>query len=401
MLFFLVSCLSFLLLSQSFLKPHPTSKIESRMWTFPWIFRESLHGFFVLLGRKRKIFIRVFQVPKAFPSIKRILSARFEIVEEKEEEKEEISLLDLPDLALDCILEKLLPADLCSMAGVCSSLRESCKSDHLWEKHMKQKWGEVIGDAAHREWQCQIASKRAPKFLHCTAKRSKFQLFSGLLEFFGYKSEMMERKSDFRSSLPANSVMSCYLALETGKFWFPAQVFNREVQNGHVGFMLSCYDAQLSYGSTTDNFVARYPAQGRSMIEEGIEWNRIRAPSVDTPSNVLHISDSLDELKPGDHIEIQWRRNKEFPYGWWYGVVGHLESCGGHEFNCQCHISDTVILEFKQYTPGSRWRKTMISRKDHREVGNEADGFYGGIRKLYKKQEIAKWKQLWPNCTLE
>lgn len=31
-----------------------------------------------------------------------------------------------------------------------------------------------------------------------------------------------------------------------------------EVQNGHVGFMLSCYDAHLSYGSNTDDFVARF-----------------------------------------------------------------------------------------------------------------------------------------------
>lgn len=38
-------------------------------------------------------------------------------------------------------------------------------------------------------------------------------------------------------------------------------------------------------------------------------------PPVDTPSYELHISDSLFDLKPGDHIEIQWRRNKEFPYG--------------------------------------------------------------------------------------
>jgi len=55
------------------------------------------------------------------------------------------------------------------------------------------------------------------------------------------------------------------------------------------------------------------------------------------------------------------------------------------------------VLEFRQYTPGSRWRQTIINRKDHREVGNEADGFYGGIRKLCKAEEISKWKQLWPN----
>ncbi|KAL2226051.1 UNVERIFIED_CONTAM: F-box protein [Sesamum indicum] len=376
MLFFLVSCLSFLLLSQSFIKPHPTSEIEFRIWAFPRISFELFHRFSVLMGRKRKIFISVSQVPKAFPSIKRFLSARFENLNQVEEEKDGISLLDLPDLVLDCILEKLSPADLCSMAGVCSYLRETCASDHLWEKRLKQKWGGVIGEAAYKEWQCrQIASKMDPKFLHSTAKRSKFRLFSGPLEFLKHKSELKESsKSSSRCPLPPNSVMSCYLALESGKFWFPAQVFNRG--NGNVGFMLSCYDAQLSYDSIADNFVARYPAQGRSMIEEGIEWDRIRAPSVDTPANVLHISDCLHELKPDDHIEIQWTKNKEFPY-------------------------DTVILEFKQYSRESRWRKAMISRKDHREEGNEVDGFYGGIRKLYKKEEIRKWKHLWPNRTLE
>ncbi|KAI3446582.1 hypothetical protein Pfo_003247 [Paulownia fortunei] len=390
MLLFLISCFSFLLLSQSFLRPLPTSKTEIGMRTSPWFSGKEIQKFLVSLCSKRRFFISFFQVPKVFPSIKR-MSSKVEIVEEKEW----TSLLDLPDLALDCILGRLSPAGLCSMAGVCSSLRESCTSDHLWEKHMRKKWGGVIGDAACREWQCHIASKRAPKFLFNRTQKRRFRFLPNMLDFFWMK----ERNCDIRSSLPLNSVMSCYLALETGKFWFPAQVFNRE--NGHVGFMLSCDDAQLSYDSTTDNFVARYPAHGKQMIEGDIEWNRIRAPTVDTSANVLHISDCLDGIKPDDHVEIQWRRNKEFPYGWWYGVVGHLESCSGNESNCQCHISDTVILEFKQYKIGSRWRKTAISRKDHRETGNEADGFYGGIRKICKKEEIAKWKHLWPNCTLE
>lgn len=64
-------------------------------------------------------------------------------------------------------------------------------------------------------------------------------------------------------------------------------------------------------------------------------------------------------------------------------------------------LTDTVVLEFNQYTPGSRWRRTMINRKDHREEGNEADGFYGGIRKLYTEEEIAPWKCFWPTQILE
>ncbi|KNA03408.1 hypothetical protein SOVF_209500, partial [Spinacia oleracea] len=40
----------------------------------------------------------------------------------------------------------------------------------------------------------------------------------------------------------------------------------------------------------------------------------LRLP-VDTPPQDLHAPDFLNDLHPGDHIEIQWRRNKEFPYG--------------------------------------------------------------------------------------
>nr|AAC25939.1 unknown protein [Arabidopsis thaliana] len=42
----------------------------------------------------------------------------------------------------------------------------------------------------------------------------------------------------------------------------------------------------------------------------------------------------------------------------------------------------------------------MIMR-DHKEEGNEEDGFYGGIRKLNCKEEIAMWKRHWPCSILE
>jgi hypothetical protein len=43
----------------------------------------------------------------------------------------------------------------------------------------------------------------------------------------------------------------------------------------------------------------------------------------------------------------------------------------------------------------------LVNRKDHREEGNEGDGFYGGIRKLRSKNDISKWRQLWPADILE
>lgn len=64
-------------------------------------------------------------------------------------------------------------------------------------------------------------------------------------------------------------------------------------------------------------------------------------------------------------------------------------------------VADTLVLEFNQYTPGSRWRHTTVNRKDHREEGNEVDGFYGGIRKLNTEEEILTWRQLWPTETLD
>lgn len=332
------------------------------------------------------------------------------IVENMDQEKDggRVYLLDLPDLALECILERLSPSGLCNMAGVCTSMRERCTSDHFWDKHMKQKWGKLIGAAAYREWEVQhveaTTSRRNSLSDQTKKKGGVFHSLSGILPFYSWVirpklQSSRVKKTTTTTTLPVNSIMSLYLSLESGNFWFPAQVYNRE--NGNVGFMLSCYDAQLSYDSGTDTFQARYSPYGRRTIEEHIPWDRLRAAPLDTPPHMLHVSDCLHDLKPGDHIEIQWRRSKEFPYGWWYGVIGHFELCDGNENHCHCHYNDIVVLEFSQYSPGSRWRQMMINRKDHREEGNEADGFYGGIRKLYNVEEIAKWKLLWPNQVLE
>lgn len=312
------------------------------------------------------------------------------------------SLLDLPDLALECVLEKLDPSELRSMAGVCSSLRERCTSDYFWDRHLKQKWGRVMGPASYRKWQWFLNSKKNSDDSEGFGPQGLMKfIWRQVWPFSRCKSESDSIEAKLAGRLPVDSLMSWYLALETGKFWFPAQVYNRE--NGHVGFMLSCYDAEISYDSRTDTFQARYPPHGRRpvAIENGIQWERLRAAPMDTSPHDLHISDCLDDLRPGDHIEIQWRRNKEFPYGWWYGVVGHLETCNGNENYCQCHSSDFVVLEFNQYTIGSRWRCAAISRKDHREAGNEGDGFYGGVRKLYRDNEINTWKKLWPLDILE
>ncbi|KAJ8633284.1 hypothetical protein MRB53_026620 [Persea americana] len=396
MLFFLISCLSFLLLSKSLALKSILSCVNE-MILFTALFWRELTGLFVQLRSGSHYSASTQSRISSAMSFKKKILSKVENVEEDVN----FSILDLPELALECILEKLPPTGLCTMAGVCRSLRDRCRSDHLWERHLKNKWGSVVGHAAYREWKWFIASRKDSGASEGGQSKGWIASLSCVWPVSWLRLKMDSSSGNPRIRFPVNSIMSWYLSLESGKFWFPAQVYNRE--HGHVGFMLSCYDADLSYDSPTDSFHARYPPHGRRtmVIEEGVKWERLRAPPVETPAHELHISDCLNDLRPGDHIEIQWRRNKEFPYGWWYGVVGHLESCDENEHLCHCHNSDTVMLNFNHYTPGSRWRQTTVNRKNHREEGNETDGFYGGIRKLHNKEEIAVWKRLWPTEVLE
>lgn len=405
MLFFFITCCSFIIFfyKSLSLKPLPSWACEMRMLSL-WCWKD--FSLLSLLTESIKS-SRFFASEKMMSFKKRTLQISSKTVVHQNvnelsspSSSEIMSILDLPELVLECILEKLPPEGLCSMATVCSSLRDRCMSDHLWEKHMNQKWGRIIGPAAYREWQWHIATRK--DFCFNQAKPKGFFNYPSQLWLLSLvRSNLKNRRTKRKNYPPVDSVMSWYLALESGKFWFPAQVYNRE--NGHAGFMLSCYDAELSYNGKTDTFQARYPPHGNRAVavESSVTWDRLRAPPVDTPPHGLHISDCLSELHPGDHIEIQWRRNKKYPYGWWYGVVGHLETCDGNSNYCRCHESDTVVLEFNQYIPGSRWRTTTLSRKDHREGGNEADGFYGGIRNLQRNEEISTWQKLWPTEILE
>ncbi|KAJ8766788.1 hypothetical protein K2173_008342 [Erythroxylum novogranatense] len=391
LLYLLITSFSVLLFLKSLLSLKPLPPWANYVTLLSHLFWKEL----VNLSLLQKTLLKSLCITKFYSivSLKKMALTSNTNVQKNEDGTGLTLILDLPELALERILERLSPADLLSMAGVCTSMRERCMSDHLWEKHMKPRWGRVIAPAAYRELQWQLATRK--DFWSC--KHNNQKGFMKLLSMFSPISWIRSKinaDSKQNSPLPVDSIRFWYVTLENGGFWFPAQVYNRE--NGYAGFMLSCYDADLCYDPGTDTFLARYASHGRRAIatETNVPWERLRAPPVDTSPYALHVSDCLNDLRPGDHIEIQWRRNKEFPYGWWYGIVGHLESCDGNENRCRCHNSDTVVLEFHQYSPGSRWRKTTIDRKDHREEGNEADGFYGGIRKLYNNEEISKWKQL-------
>jgi hypothetical protein len=157
---------------------------------------------------------------------------KVETAEEAAAAGEPSPLLDLPELAIDCVLERLPPAELQSMSAVCRSMRERCRGDHLWERHMSEKWGRVLGRAARDEWRMHLASAGSAGRVSGGGKRRRWlAALSCVCPVVSWIRPRADGGSGGKSSGPVldDSVMSWYLSMGSGKLWFPAQVSNREV----------------------------------------------------------------------------------------------------------------------------------------------------------------------------
>jgi F-box domain len=145
------------------------------------------------------------------------------------EESTECSVLDLPELTLELILSKLPPQGLCAMAGVCTELRARCRSDYLWERHLKEKWSSVVGPAAQREWKSYLASKKSLELSSFGGSLGRQRKWISRVWPLSWIRSRIGTADKGSCIVPDDTVMSWYLSLESGKFWFPAQVYNREV----------------------------------------------------------------------------------------------------------------------------------------------------------------------------
>jgi len=138
-----------------------------------------------------------------------------------------ISLLHFPEPILECILKLLSPKELVGMTEVCTCLRDRCRSDPLWEVHIKQKWGGVIGDVAFKEWQWHITTTKEKQINQLDEQinqKGSLGSFNGTWPML-YLRSYVEDCSHLNSSLSNSFMMSLYFSLENGKFWFPAQVY--------------------------------------------------------------------------------------------------------------------------------------------------------------------------------
>ncbi|KAL4304961.1 F-box protein At2g32560-like [Arachis ipaensis] len=217
-----------------------------------------------------------------------------------------MSLMDLPEATLDCILKWLSPIELCVMSMVCASLRDRCGSNHLWEKHMEFKWGRVIGEVAYKEWQCHIRKAKEGTLLgdYFTNLNGSLGSLSGTWPDL-YLGSYLEDCGNLNGQFSNKFMKALYFSLETGRFWFPAQFYKG----------LTIYNALFSYDSKSDIFQARQHNGGWRFLGKNIGWDMVRIPPIETPPYTLHITDCFYDLKPGDHVEIQRRGITETHYG--------------------------------------------------------------------------------------
>ncbi|XP_057718604.1 F-box protein At2g26850-like isoform X4 [Arachis stenosperma] len=254
------------------------------------------------------------------------------------------SLLSLPESILDCILKRLSPKELITISQVCTNLRVRCRSDHLWENHIKKKWGKVFGDVAYKEWHWHVTKSKEEKgntFYQMIINHNggdengSLGTFSGSWPMLCLGSYLIDSKNILSGQLLLSNslmmMMALYISLENGKFWFPAQIYR--------GLLVS--NALVSYDSKTNTFQARQQMGGWRIIGNNIRWDKVRAPPNETSQcNIPHqLSDSLHHLRPGDHIEIQWKASTEVPYDWWYAEIGHMDSCKENDYCCGCQHS--------------------------------------------------------------
>ncbi|AES81202.2 F-box protein At2g26850 [Medicago truncatula] len=293
-----------------------------------------------------------------------------------------VSLLDLPDELVDCILKCLSPQDLFRVAQVCTHLRNISRRDHLWEKHVEQKWSRLLGNDAYHEWEYHttkykelLVDRNLSDSLGTTSGNSSFQRIHSYLRINRSMTDLIKN----------HSKMALYIFLETGRFWFPAQVYKATLLTLH------CYDAIVSYDSRTDTFQTRCPYGRKRLIERDISWDMLRMPPPKTYLVDYYEYNDLNNLKPGDHIEIQKRGRRLFPiYDWAHAVVCHLESCDQDVNHCSCKDSDILVMGFSRCNFHLEYSLSKSTK--HAEAYREFN-FLNGIRKL-DEEEIEKWNNV-------
>ncbi|CAL5193325.1 unnamed protein product [Lathyrus oleraceus] len=135
------------------------------------------------------------------------------------------SFLNLPHEILDCILKQLSPKDLFMVAHVCTHLRNNSRSDYLGNQHVEHKWSKLVGEDFHNEWNYHIGKIRNEESLVLHHNQSKsYGNISGDHPYQRLHSYLKSNRA-LDDLIKNHSQMALYICLETGRFWFPIQIY--------------------------------------------------------------------------------------------------------------------------------------------------------------------------------
>jgi len=245
-----------------------------------------------------------------------------------------LQLLELPSEILYLILLSLDENDLARLGSCCHILRIQCSDPRLWKILWIRKWSFL-----------KTIVESSGKFEEC--KMDKYQFGKTM------KGEL--------------------------KFW--VSIHNRE---STANFLLSCYNATVTYLSKSKCFEAVYweqneiskvaeriPISDAKLKIRGIPLHRIEDPSIQQKRD--------HTLQPGEPIEVQWRKFNGHPWGWWYGKVGVID-----DTFCQ--------LIFPLYEPGSFWYTVVVDLEQGTpQIVSYSGGFIGGVRRV-ENEHKEQWK---------
>ena len=294
----------------------------------------------------------------------------------------------------------MVEIERCSCTGKLMAV--TCNSNYLWKCLYNQRWGNICNLAT--------ASVTVP-----------------------FQSAV--NKTDFSWKLFYKDVLFGNTALNV-------QVLNRETSR-NLEFTMSAYDAKVTYRIELNSYHCTYLRDGRGLVCETVDRQQLRPIPKDLenktskydpfqlyldPNTKYHKQNQLS-WKEGQGVEIQWKRHKDHPFGWWYGEISkiwHDTKATTGKVGDLVHIqmpglsqSEMILMEdtntddndnnnvandkkvltkvtviFEQYKKESCWHQVTVvvgSKEDVRSMG----GWVGGIRRsLTSKQD---WNGFLPN----
>ncbi|CAJ1380785.1 unnamed protein product [Effrenium voratum] len=213
----------------------------------------------------------------------------------------------------------------------------------------------------------------------------------------------------FREKWPVHYEALCYNQAKDWEILFQQtvhgrreeilEIFDREKK---VGFCMSAMTAKVSWEQKTRCYVASYVSASH-VVPERIptsEVHRLRfcppnvrdqlqpelAPPRVSEIYAFRVYAGLEGLQVGRGVELQWKMQVGSPFGWWHGVVEHVERKGA---------TAAVTLTFGHFPQHSRWYRLRVVVGDGVMRRCGIGGYHGGIRSCTAAEE-KHWMRFFP-----